>query len=77
VGPPKSKSTNIYVREIRNRVSAYFNLVLRGVRDTVPKNIGHFLVRASQENIQFSLYSRMNKSEFIDHLSEVRLKLNP
>jgi len=45
------KSSNVFVNDIRSRIDAYFDLVLRSVRDSVPKAIGCFLVRKSQEVI--------------------------
>lgn len=53
-GPPvtqvfkgKQQSSNLFVREIRMRIDAYFKIVLRNIRDAVPKVIGYFLVKAS------------------------------
>ena len=46
----------MFVREIRQRIDTYFKIVLRIVRDTVPKQIGYFLVKMSQEKMQFELY---------------------
>jgi hypothetical protein len=37
----------LFVDEIRARIDAYFKIVVKNVRDTVPKTIGFFLVRAS------------------------------
>jgi vacuolar protein sorting-associated protein 1 len=34
--------------------------VLRSVKDSVPKAIGYFLVRQSQEKLQFELYNAVN-----------------
>ena len=42
-----SKSSSLFVKEIRARIDAYFKLVVRNVRDTIPKAIGYFLVKAS------------------------------
>jgi hypothetical protein len=39
------------VNEIRARIDAYFRIVVRNVRDTIPKGIGFFLVKASQEKL--------------------------
>ena len=63
-GPPQqnSRSTNVFVKEIRARIDTYFRIVLRNVRDTVPKQIGYFLVKMSQEKLQFELYSRINNN---------------
>ena len=33
------------------------------MRDTIPKSIGYFLVKSSQERLQFELYSQINKNE--------------
>ena len=43
--------TKILIAELRNRIDAYFAIVLRNVRDSVPKAVGHFLVRATQVSI--------------------------
>lgn len=64
-------STNVFVREIRQRIDTYFKIVLRNVRDTVPKQIGYFLVKMSQEKMQFELYQRVNANQgLIDLLGE-------
>ena len=41
----------LFVNEIRLRIDTYFRLVIRNVRDTVPKAIGYFLVRGSMERM--------------------------
>lgn len=43
----KKTSANLFVREIRARIDAYFKIVVRNVRDSIPKAIGYFLVKAS------------------------------
>lgn len=58
-----SKGTNLFVREIRARLDAYFKIAVRNIRDTIPKTIGYFLVKASQERLQFELYAQINKNE--------------
>lgn len=55
-------STTVFVMELRRRIDAYFSLVVRNVRDRVPKTIGHFLVKKCQDKIQFHLYSEINKN---------------
>ena len=35
------------VNELRNRIHAYFDTIIRGIRDSVPKMIGNFLVKNS------------------------------
>jgi hypothetical protein len=39
------------------RIDAYFKIVVRNVRDSVPKAVGFFLVKQSQEKLQFELYA--------------------
>ena len=48
-GPPGGGGGggNTFVRELRTRIDAYFSIVLRSVKDSVPKAIGYFLVRLS------------------------------
>lgn len=38
---------NVFVRELRTRIDSYFQIVLRSVKDSIPKAIGYFLVRMS------------------------------
>jgi dynamin 1-like protein len=45
--------------------------VLRNVRDTIPKQVGYFLVKMSQEKLQFELYQKVNANQgIIDMLGE-------
>jgi dynamin 1-like protein len=55
-------STTVFVMELRQRIDSYFSLVIRNVRDRVPKTIGNFLVKKVQDKIQFHLYSEINKN---------------
>lgn len=47
------------------RIDKYFGLVLRNVRDTIPKQIGFFLVRKSQDALQTDLFMRINANPSI------------
>jgi len=68
---PQLSAQNVFVREIRARIDTYFRIVLRNVRDTVPKTVGYFLVKMSQEKLQFELYNRINASpQIADALGE-------
>jgi len=61
----------LFIKELRSRIDAYFVLVCRNVRDSVPKLIGTFLVRACQDELQFALYDEINKDDsFLQFLSE-------
>jgi len=46
-------SDAIFVMELRNRIDAFFKIVVRNMRDSIPKAIGYFMVRATQDNMQF------------------------
>ena len=61
----------LFVNEIRSRIDSYFKIVIRNVRDSVPKVIGHFLVRSIMDKMQLELYEQINNSEtIISQLSE-------
>lgn len=67
----KLDSKNIFVREIRNRIEAYFKLILKNLRDECPKAIGSFLVNGIIDNIQLHLYNKIYQgSELMDALNE-------
>lgn len=66
---------------MRDRIDSYFEIVLRNTRDSVPKVIGFFLVKAVQvetqfsntadffnffqDKMQFALHTELNRSETI------------
>eukprot|EP00824_Muranothrix_gubernata_P000001 TRINITY_DN0_c0_g1_i1.p1 TRINITY_DN0_c0_g1~~TRINITY_DN0_c0_g1_i1.p1 ORF type:complete len:760 (-),score=142.76 TRINITY_DN0_c0_g1_i1:32-2056(-) len=65
----KADPANIYVMEMRARLEAYFKIVLKNVRDLIPKLIGNILVRGSDEQMQFKLYTKIAKqTTMISHL---------
>lgn len=55
--PPMGRGANSFVMEMRKRIDQYFDIVLRNIRDSVPKAIGCFLVKKSQDILQFELYN--------------------
>ncbi|EER12798.1 dynamin, putative [Perkinsus marinus ATCC 50983] len=57
-----------YVTEIRRRLDAYFSLIIRNVRDSVPRAVGYFLVRQVQDKLQFELYTNVNRAEKLPEL---------
>ena len=62
---------NIFITEIRNRIEAYFKLIVRNLRDSIPKVMGNFLVKEIEENMQLKLYNKLyNAREMTDLLSE-------
>ncbi|EGR30647.1 hypothetical protein IMG5_126860 [Ichthyophthirius multifiliis] len=52
-----------FINELRQRVDNYFSILVRNVRDTIPKSIGFFLVKASQDQLQFQLYNELLRNE--------------
>lgn len=67
----KIDSKNIFIREIRNRIEAYFKLVVRNLRDAVPKAIGQFLVKSIQDSMQLKLYNELYRNkEMVNVLNE-------
>lgn len=61
----------MFIREIRNRIEAYFKLIVRNLRDSIPKSIGFYLVRSIQENMQIKLYnSLLTSREIVNCLNE-------
>ncbi len=68
--PPIDTKT-IFIKEIRNRIEAYFKLIVRNLRDSVPKIMGNYLVKEIEENMQLKLYNKLyNAREMTDLLSE-------
>jgi dynamin 1-like protein len=49
-----------FVNEIRARLDAYFYITVRNARDSIPKAIGHYLVRAVLDKLQFELLNHLN-----------------
>ena len=50
----------IFVNELRARLDTYFRIVVRNMRDSIPKIIGHFLVHAVQNKLQIELFKRLH-----------------
>ena len=68
--PPVDAKT-IFVKEIRNRIGAYFKLIVRNLRDSIPKCIGNNLVKEIENNMQIELYNQLYKSnEVVSLLNE-------
>lgn len=45
--PNMGRGANMFVREMRMRIDHYFDIVIRNIKDAVPKVIGCFLVKKS------------------------------
>jgi dynamin 1-like protein len=55
----------LFIDEVRTRIDNYYRLVVRNLRDSVPKLVGFFLVRATSDRMQLELYEYINKSKTI------------
>ena len=67
----KIEPKTVFINEIRNRIEAYFKLIVRNLRDSVPKIIGKYLVKELEENMQIKLYNKLyNAKEMTDLLNE-------
>ena len=56
--------------EIKERLDGYFKIVVTILNDSVPKIIGFFLVRQSQETLQMVLYNELNHESIFETLGE-------
>ncbi|GIX64505.1 dynamin-like protein, putative [Babesia caballi] len=59
----KRRYSSQFIQEIRRRLNVYFAIVLRNMRDSVPKIIGHFLVRKVQTNMQYKIYTALTQQK--------------
>ncbi|MCQ2971665.1 MAG: dynamin family protein [archaeon] len=68
---PPVDAKSIFIKEIRNRIEAYFKLIVRNLRDSIPKIMGNYLVKEIEENMQIKLYNKLyNAREMTDLLNE-------
>ena len=68
---PPIDAKALFIKEIRNRIEAYFKLVVRNLRDSIPKVMGQYLVKEIEDNMQLKLYNKLyNAREVTDLLSE-------
>ncbi|MCQ2973159.1 MAG: dynamin family protein, partial [archaeon] len=69
--PQPVDSRSIFIKEIRNRIEAYFKLIVRNLRAAIPKTIGYNLVKSVEENMQMDLYNKLyNNKEIVHSLDE-------
>lgn len=47
----------LFIKEIKERLDGYFRIVVTILNDSVPKIVGFFLVRQSQETLQMVLFN--------------------
>ncbi|KRX07095.1 P-loop containing nucleoside triphosphate hydrolase [Pseudocohnilembus persalinus] len=68
---------NPMVTELKNRVVQYFRLVLRNIRDTIPKSIGFFLVKKSVPNHIAEERKQLNLAIRTLEKAEILIKKDP
>lgn len=57
--------------ELRKKIEHYYKLVIRTIRDNIPKLIGHFLVRGCQNSMLLSLQENlMQNTEYLNIINE-------
>ncbi|KAH0488116.1 MAG: LOW QUALITY PROTEIN: hypothetical protein KVP17_002434 [Porospora cf. gigantea B] len=64
----KPKYSIHFINEIRQRLDGYFEIVIRNIRDSVPKIIGCFLVRSLQDTLLYEMYHKLNDQEELARL---------
>lgn len=59
------------VNQLRKRINAYFYIVSRNLKDSIPKIIGTFLIQAVQKDIKFVIFNNISKTNsFLTRMSE-------
>ena len=77
-GTSQGKKESPLIMELRKRIDDYFAVVLRGMRDTIPKQIGNFLVKGVQDKMRTVLFEiTHNSREFFGYLEEVIITTTP
>ena len=67
----QGEAKKLFIKEIRNRIEAYFKLIVRNLRDMIPKIMGNYLIKEIEENMQLKLYNKLyNAKEMTDLLNE-------
>merc|ERR1712110_407858 len=66
----------VLMSEMRKRLNSYYQIVLRNVRDFIPKAIGCFLVKKCQTKMEMKLQFALQKNQkVLDLLGEVWPKI--
>ena len=61
-------SSSLFVMELRLRIDSYFKIIVKSVRDSIPKLIGAYLVKAVQEKLMLELHSKLQNNEIINRM---------
>ena len=60
--PLREDQSKEFVKQIRARVDHYFTLVLKTIRDIIPKQVCYHLVKKSQTKLQQTLFIRIQSN---------------
>ena len=81
MNPGEGKS--VFVREIRGRIEAYFKLIVRNLRDAIPKTLGYTLLKPIENDMKMELYEMLNNDKKIievlnepEGIARQRIELN-
>lgn len=55
---------DLLVVELRNRIDCYFNIVVKNIRNTVPKIVGQFLLQKLRENLEVEILNALAKRNY-------------
>ena len=65
------ETNNVLIYELRVKVNRYFNIVVRNLRDSIPKIIGRFLMQKVNERLEFEILNKLNQINYcLDTLEE-------
>ena len=56
---------SVFIREIRGRIEAYFKLIVRNLRDAIPKALGYTLLKPIENDMKMELYEMLNNEKKI------------
>ena len=66
-----AEGKSIFIREVRGRIEAYFKLIVRNLRDSIPKALGYTLVKTIENDMKMKLYEMLyNDKSMVSILNE-------
>ena len=69
--PNLHEGKSIFIRELRGRVDAYFKLIVRNLRDSIPKALGFTLIKPIENDMKMKLYEMLyNDKKVVSVLNE-------
>ena len=69
--PNMHEGKSVFIRELRGRVDAYFRLIVRNLRDSIPKALGFTLIKPIENDMKMKLYEMLyNDKKVVSVLNE-------